>query len=120
MAYGVNAAEDGTAGQKKLQVCSSYHLLITGHNLPKLTGIELVRKLRAARMALPVVLATHRKVPYARIGPKCVASTFSHAGVKPLSLDTLLSTAKTVLRDRPSPRTDRSAGRLAIPPVRCC
>ena len=55
----VDTAEDGAAGWEALQV-NHYHLLITEHNLPRLTGIELVRKLRAARMAVPVVMTTHK------------------------------------------------------------
>ena len=35
-----------------------YDLLITDNNMPKLSGVELVKKLRSARMALPVILAT--------------------------------------------------------------
>jgi CheY-like chemotaxis protein len=36
----------------------SYDLLITDNDMPKVTGLELVRKLRAARMALPVIMAS--------------------------------------------------------------
>ena len=36
----------------------SYDLLITDLNMPKLTGFELIEKLRAARMSLPVILVT--------------------------------------------------------------
>ena len=52
-------AEDGVAAWEALQV-NNYNLLITEHNLPKLTGVELVRKLRAARMDVPVVMAAVR------------------------------------------------------------
>jgi len=57
--YHVDAAADGAAALKALQV-NNYHLLITEHNLPTLTGVELVRTLRAARMALPVIMAAAR------------------------------------------------------------
>jgi FixJ family two-component response regulator len=46
-------------GWEALQA-NNYSLLITEPDLPKLTGVELVRKLSAARMALPVVLAAGR------------------------------------------------------------
>ena len=35
-----------------------YDLLITDNNMPKVSGIELVKKLRSARLTLPVILAT--------------------------------------------------------------
>jgi DNA-binding response OmpR family regulator len=55
--YQVDAAEDGEAGWKALHA-SSYDLLITDHNMPKLSGVELVKKLRSVQMKLPVVLAS--------------------------------------------------------------
>ena len=36
----------------------SYDLLITDHNMPKVTGLALLKKVRAAHMALPVIMAT--------------------------------------------------------------
>jgi DNA-binding response OmpR family regulator len=55
--YAVDAAEDGAAAWQALNT-DSYDLLITDNNLPKVSGVELLRKLRAARMALPVIMAT--------------------------------------------------------------
>ena len=57
--YLVDVAEDGAAGWEALQA-NRYQLLITEHQMPKLTGVELLKKLRAARMALPVVMAARR------------------------------------------------------------
>jgi len=57
--YDVEGAKDGAAGWDALQN-SNYNLLITENELPYLTGLELVKKLRAARMALPVVMASGR------------------------------------------------------------
>jgi DNA-binding response OmpR family regulator len=57
--YHVDAAEDGAAAWEALQI-QAFNLLITDHNMPRLTGVELVTKLRAARMALPVIMATGR------------------------------------------------------------
>jgi DNA-binding response OmpR family regulator len=55
--YEVDGAADGSVAWQALST-GSYDLLITAHDIPKLTGVELVRKARAARMALPVVMAT--------------------------------------------------------------
>ena len=65
--YEVDTAEDGMAGWKTLHAVrhapESYALLITDHDMPGLTGLALVKKLRAARMALPVIMATGRLPP---------------------------------------------------------
>jgi len=55
--YQTETAADGAAAWEALQA-NCYDLLITDNNVPKLSGVELVKKLRSARMALPVILAT--------------------------------------------------------------
>jgi two-component system alkaline phosphatase synthesis response regulator PhoP len=55
--YHVDAAEDGASAWNTLQR-NSYDLVVTDQNMPKVTGVELVKKLRAARMALPVILVS--------------------------------------------------------------
>jgi DNA-binding response OmpR family regulator len=55
--YKVDTAADGAAAWEALQ-SKAFNLLITDNDMPRLTGIELVRKLRSARMALPVILTT--------------------------------------------------------------
>jgi DNA-binding response OmpR family regulator len=62
--YDVNAAEDGGAGWEELQA-NQYHLVITESELPSMPGIELVRKLRSARLAVPVIVASE-KLPAAQ------------------------------------------------------
>ena len=93
--YLVDVAEDGAAGWEALQA-NNYHLLITEHSLPRLTGVELVRKLRAARMAVPVVMAAIRLPTYelARNPSLQLAATL----VKPFAVDALVDTVQNVLR----------------------
>jgi two-component system cell cycle sensor histidine kinase/response regulator CckA len=55
--YRVDAAADGAAGWEALQA-QRYDLLITDNFMPKVTGIEMVKKVHAARMKLPVIMAT--------------------------------------------------------------
>ncbi|HEV2436386.1 MAG TPA: GNAT family N-acetyltransferase [Verrucomicrobiae bacterium] len=55
--YAVDAAENGATAWEALQI-NRYDLLITDNNMPRLTGIELLKKLRSARMGLPVIMAT--------------------------------------------------------------
>ena len=55
--YHVDNAENGAVAWEALQA-KPYDLLITDHIMPKITGVELVKNLRSARMALPVVMVT--------------------------------------------------------------
>ncbi|MDB6018371.1 MAG: phoP 1 [Pedosphaera sp.] len=60
--YQVDSAHDGEVGWQTLHAVrhdpDSYDLLITDNNMPKLSGVELVKKLRSERMMLPVIMAT--------------------------------------------------------------
>ena len=55
--YKVDAAADGAVAWDILQL-NSYDLLLTDYDMPKVTGVELLEKLRAAGMLLPVILAS--------------------------------------------------------------
>src|SRR5688572_32873716 len=55
--YQTETAADGAAAWEALQAIR-YDLLITDNNVPKVSGVELVKKVRSARMTLPVILAT--------------------------------------------------------------
>jgi DNA-binding response OmpR family regulator len=55
--YDVDSAEDGAAAWDALQL-NRYDLLITDHDMPNMSGLELVRKLHAARVTLPVIMAS--------------------------------------------------------------
>jgi PleD family two-component response regulator len=54
--YQVDAVEDNTAGWKALQTRTDDLLITDLDIMPKLSGLKLVKKLRAARMARPVIL----------------------------------------------------------------
>jgi len=53
--YQVDGAEDGAVAWALLQT-KPYDLLITDHNMPRITGVELVTRLRSAHMTLPVIM----------------------------------------------------------------
>jgi CheY-like chemotaxis protein len=55
--YQMGTAEDGSVGWEALQA-SNYDLLITDNAMPKMSGVDLVKMLRSARMTLPVVMAS--------------------------------------------------------------
>jgi DNA-binding response OmpR family regulator len=99
--YHVDAAEDGAAAWEVLQA-NNYHLLITENSLPKLTGVELVRKLRSARMAVPVVMAARRLPTHELVQnpPLQLAALLS----KPFYISELLQTVRAVLRATDSSR----------------
>jgi DNA-binding response OmpR family regulator len=100
--YQVDTAEDGAAGWEALHG-KSYDLLITDHDMPKVSGVELVKKLRSARMTLPVVL-TSGALPadeLSRNPSLRLAATL----LKPFSRDELLGTVMEVLRVSDSAHT---------------
>jgi two-component system chemotaxis response regulator CheY len=93
--YQVDTAEDGAVGWEALHA-SSYDLLITDNDMPKVSGVELVKKLRFARMTLPVVMATGN-IPTEALNwnPSLqLAATLA----KPFTLGELLRTVKKILR----------------------
>jgi len=92
--YHVETAEDGETAWEKLQA-RHYDLLITDNNMPRVSGVELVKMLRSKDMALPVILISgamptqelnrHRYLQ--------VAATL----LKPFTAEQLLQTVRTVL-----------------------
>jgi len=93
--YCVDTVADGAAGWSAL-LTAPYDLLITEHDLPRLTGVELVRKMRAVHMALPVVMAAGR-VPTGVLARNPWLQ-FAATLAKPFTIDALLDTVKNVLR----------------------
>jgi CheY-like chemotaxis protein len=59
--YDVDAVKDGAAAWDALQL-DSYDLLITDNNMPKMSGVELLKNLQAARMTLPIILSCAMKL----------------------------------------------------------
>ena len=53
--YHVDSVEDGVSAWEALNT-NSYDLLITDNHMPTVTGLELIKKLRAEDMKLPVIL----------------------------------------------------------------
>ena len=99
--YQVDAAEDGAAGWDALHV-RSYDLLITDNNMPKVSGVELVKKVRSARMALPVILASGAR-PANEMELQLSAML-----LKPFTADELLGMVKRVLRVTGMPQSRAS------------
>jgi two-component system chemotaxis response regulator CheY len=56
--YNIEVAKDGSAGWKALQSGNNYDLVVTDNKMPNMTGIEMIAKLRSARLTVPVIMAT--------------------------------------------------------------
>lgn len=107
--YHVDAAEDGAAAWDAIQL-ESYDLVITDNSMPKVTGVELLKKLRSACMALPVIMATGTlpQEEFTRSPWLQPAATL----VKPYTIAQLLRTVHEVLRATDCPREQ-----IAPPPT---
>jgi len=88
--YHVDTAVDGAEGWETLQG-NRYDLLITDNNMPRLSGIELIKKLNAARIPVRVILASG--VSHAEESDLRLAATLP----KPFTLEELLGTVKKVI-----------------------
>jgi two-component system chemotaxis response regulator CheY len=95
--YHVDDAEDGEAAWETLHA-KKYDLLVTDHNMPKLSGLDLLKKLRSAGMDLPVILVS---------GMMPTEELQRHAWLqidatlmKPFSTSELLEKVKDVLSER--------------------
>jgi CheY-like chemotaxis protein len=66
--YRVDTAEDGEAGwevlREGIQDPDSYDLLITDYSMRKMSGVDLIRQMRAARITLPVILISGQFPPF--------------------------------------------------------
>jgi DNA-binding response OmpR family regulator len=94
--YRVDTAEDGAVGWQALHAVrhdpDGYNLLITDNNMPKLTGVELITRLRSESMTLPVILAT------GAVPQNMESLRISAILEKPLTPDRLVQTVKEVLQ----------------------
>jgi DNA-binding response OmpR family regulator len=55
--YEVDGAADGALAWDALQL-NGYDLLVTDNDMPNVSGVDLLKKLYAARMALPVIMVS--------------------------------------------------------------
>jgi two-component system, cell cycle sensor histidine kinase and response regulator CckA len=92
--YEVDSAADGAGGWKALQG-KSYDLLITDNFMPKVTGIEVVKKLHAAGIKLPVIMATAVVPQQEFISHPYLQSVTTL--LKPFRAEALLSAVKKIL-----------------------
>jgi DNA-binding response OmpR family regulator len=92
--YHVSCAADGEDGWDVL-CTDKFDVLITDQDMPRLTGVGLIRRLRASPLSLPVILATGNIPWYERD-----LLDLLHPGMaleKPFSLADLLANIRRVL-----------------------
>jgi DNA-binding response OmpR family regulator len=107
--YQVDVAENGVAGWSALQL-SDYDLLIMDQFMPKVSGGELLRKIHAARLTLPVIMATGFLPTW-----EFALHTWLQPAkmlLKPYSIDKLLNMVRCTLSTPPAPRDEVS---LSLP-----
>ena len=109
--YRVDTAADGETGWDLLNAVNhgseSYDLLITDDRMPRVCGLDLIRELRAAHMALPVILISGQ-FPAALEAAIAAGTSLEHlewnrslqinaALLKPFTIRELLHTVSEVL-----------------------
>ncbi len=99
--YAVELAENGAVAWEALQA-DKFDLLITDHEMPKLTGVELLEKLHAARVHVPTIMVsgTMPTEELKRHQWPLVEATLN----KPYAIGDLLNTIKTILNTSESNR----------------
>ena len=98
--YEVDAAGDGALAWEAL-TNQSYDLMITDNVMPNLTGVDLLKKMHGARMALPVIMATgiEPKREFTQ-NPLIVPAVIL---LKPYTVAELLGAVRAVLRATNNP-----------------
>jgi CheY-like chemotaxis protein len=92
--YQIDCAGDGEAGWAAL-CAGSFDLLITDHDMPRLSGLDLARRARAQSGNLPIILASGN-LP--REAPDFTRLLTPGAAIeKPFSLTELLTKVRSVL-----------------------
>src|SRR5580700_5312289 len=94
--YEVVAVADGALAWDAIQT-QHFDLMITDNSMPKVTGVELINKLIAANIRLPVIMATGA-LPQHEFRRSVELNNIAVLE-KPVSNSTLLSTVEKVLHE---------------------
>jgi DNA-binding response OmpR family regulator len=101
--FAVDWVQDGLAAKVALDI-EEYDLLVLDLGLPKLSGMDLLKSVRAKRASLPVLILTARDTVADRVaGLNAGADDYL---VKPFDLDELIARLNALLR--------RSAGQVEL------
>jgi len=92
--YRADTANNGAVAWGMLQR-NHYDLLITDHEMPKLSGVDLLQKMNASRMKLPVIMVTEVFPEFEFRGRPWLQP--SAALLKPVTGEDLLNAVQRVL-----------------------
>ncbi|QND52911.1 response regulator transcription factor [Phyllobacterium sp. 628] len=96
-AYGVDWMQDGESGLAALQD-SSFAVVILDVNLPKMSGLEVLKAARRDKNLVPILLLTARDTPLHKV--EGLDSGADDYLVKPFDLDELLARLRALVRRR--------------------
>jgi DNA-binding response OmpR family regulator len=99
--YKVDLAEDGQTGWEMLRK-TPYDLVVTDNSMPRLRGVQLIKKIRSAGINVPIILSTACLSPSDEADFRGVALE-GHL-VKPFRVDELLEMVHTVLVNSRQPK----------------
>ena len=108
----VDAAADGEEAWRAVQ-CGHYDLLVTDNDMPRLTGLELVKRIRDAGLRLPVIMAS---ASISEAWVRDCASLQVAVVPKPFALRDFLNTVNNALRPSAETATANAAS-FAQPPA---
>lgn len=109
--YTVDSAEDGLAGFNKVQL-HSYSLILLDWMLPKMTGLELLHKIRLTDKVTPIIFLTARDTLEDTIkGLKAGANDYIK---KPFSFEELLARINVQLRSYATIKPEYSLGEIIL------
>lgn len=111
--YGVSCAEDGEAGWDEL-CAGRFDLLITDYKMPRLSGLGLLRRVRAVPLDLPVIL-TSANMPW-HVPELMTLLTPGTAIEKPYTLTGLLATVRSIVNHQQATR--RNCARPPVPSLK--
>src|ERR1035438_8912209 len=104
--FDVNTASDGQQAWEAI-LHGHYDLLLTDNDMPRLTGIQLIERIREAGMSLPVIIASGTfPVERVRNDPQ---HQIAAALPKPFRIPELLDTVRDVLASSPGDTTKHNA-----------
>jgi DNA-binding NtrC family response regulator len=93
--FAVDFAINGAAAWEAVKI-KHYDLLLTDNQMPKMTGIELIAKIRRTRVGLPIIMVTsHLPINIFNSKPWLKPDA---ALQRPISNDQLVKAARNVLR----------------------